>query len=154
MTILSLGFTGFIPSQPLVNPAYVRIKPGPLDRRSTSVPGRLGIRRHLRDTVPADPEIPSNPTPAQPVLKVSVTNLQIQIHGEYPQALPKIEKAKVADFYAARDNTMPPLPWSSIASPFTLGMRADIGPTVLTEWRFAFSGAGLSFPGLKDYKLI
>ncbi len=30
----------------------------------------------------------------------------------------------------------------------------DIGPTVLTEWRFAFSGAGLSFPGLKDYKLI
>ncbi len=30
----------------------------------------------------------------------------------------------------------------------------DIGPTVLTEWRFAFAGAGLSFPGLKDYKLI
>ena len=30
----------------------------------------------------------------------------------------------------------------------------DIGPTVLAEWRFAFSGAGLSFPGLKDYKLI
>ncbi len=30
----------------------------------------------------------------------------------------------------------------------------DIGRTVLAEWRFAFSGAGLSFPGLKDYKLI
>ena len=27
----------------------------------------------------------------------------------------------------------------------------DIGPTVLTEWRFAFAGAGLSFFGLKDY---
>ena len=27
----------------------------------------------------------------------------------------------------------------------------DIGSTVLTEWRFAFSGAGLSFLGLKDY---
>ena len=27
----------------------------------------------------------------------------------------------------------------------------DIGPTVLTEWQFAFSGAGLSFFGLKDY---
>lgn len=27
----------------------------------------------------------------------------------------------------------------------------DIGPTVLTEWRFAFGGAGLSFFGLKDY---
>ena len=27
----------------------------------------------------------------------------------------------------------------------------DIGPAVLTEWRFAFSGAGLSFFDLKDY---
>jgi DNA-directed RNA polymerase subunit F len=27
----------------------------------------------------------------------------------------------------------------------------DIGPTVLTEWRFAFAGAGLSFFSLKDY---
>jgi transposase len=27
----------------------------------------------------------------------------------------------------------------------------DIGPTVLPEWRFAFSGEGLSFFGLKDY---
>ena len=27
----------------------------------------------------------------------------------------------------------------------------DIGPTVLTEWRFAFAGAGLSFFGLKGY---
>jgi hypothetical protein len=27
----------------------------------------------------------------------------------------------------------------------------DIGPTVLTEWRFAFAGAGLSVFGLKDY---
>ena len=27
----------------------------------------------------------------------------------------------------------------------------DIGPAVLTEWRFAFAGAGLSFFGLKDY---
>ena len=27
----------------------------------------------------------------------------------------------------------------------------DIGSTVLTEWRFAFAGLGLSFFGLKDY---
>jgi len=27
----------------------------------------------------------------------------------------------------------------------------DIGPTVLSEWRFTFAGAGLSFFGLKDY---
>ena len=27
----------------------------------------------------------------------------------------------------------------------------DIGPTVLTEWRFAFAGAGLPFFGLNDY---
>ena len=56
---------------------------------------------------------------SQTFLKVSVTHLQIQIHGEYPQALPKTERAKVADFYAARDNTTPPLPWPSITPPFT-----------------------------------
>ena len=27
----------------------------------------------------------------------------------------------------------------------------DIGPTVLTEWKFSFAGAGLSFFSLKDY---
>jgi transposase len=27
----------------------------------------------------------------------------------------------------------------------------DIGPTVLTQWRFAFAGVGLSFFGLEDY---
>ena len=27
----------------------------------------------------------------------------------------------------------------------------DIGPTVLTEWKFVFAGTGLSFFGLKDY---
>jgi len=26
----------------------------------------------------------------------------------------------------------------------------DIGPTVLTEWKFSFASAGLSFFGLKD----
>ncbi|SHK34614.1 anti-sigma factor, putative, ChrR family, partial [Lutimaribacter pacificus] len=31
----------------------------------------------------------------------------------------KSERAKVDDFYAARDNTMPSLPWPSIAPPFT-----------------------------------
>uniref|UniRef100_UPI00372A4631 hypothetical protein n=1 Tax=Yoonia sp. R2-816 TaxID=3342638 RepID=UPI00372A4631 len=46
-------------------------------------------------------------------------NLQIQFHGEYPHALPSNERAKVADFYAARDNTTPPLPWPSIAPPIT-----------------------------------
>ncbi|MGX0905315.1 hypothetical protein ACSSV8_003910, partial [Roseovarius sp. MBR-79] len=30
------------------------------------------------------------------------------------------ERTKVADFYAARDNTMPPLPWPSIAPPITI----------------------------------
>ncbi|MFY0648900.1 hypothetical protein, partial [Sulfitobacter geojensis] len=42
-----------------------------------------------------------------------------QFHGEYPHALPSDERAKVADFYAARDNTMPQLPWPSIAPPIT-----------------------------------
>ena len=33
----------------------------------------------------------------------------------------------------------------------TVCRMLDIGPTVLTEWKFAFAGMGLSFFGLKDY---
>ncbi|MEY8879776.1 hypothetical protein, partial [Donghicola sp. XS_ASV15] len=52
-------------------------------------------------------------------------HLQIQVHGVYPQALPKSERAKVDDFYAARDNTMPSLPWPSIAPPFTARSKSN-----------------------------
>ena len=114
-----LAWLGFVLCKPLVNLAGVRIKLGPLDRRSPPVPRRFRVRQHLRNTISADPKIPSYLTPTQTFLKVSVTHLQIQIHGEYPQALPKTERAKVADFYAARDRTVPPLPWPNIAPPFT-----------------------------------
>ncbi|MGB3280341.1 MAG: hypothetical protein WBA92_14210, partial [Pseudorhodobacter sp.] len=69
--------------------------------------------------VSADPEITSNLTPAQPVLKVSAAHLQVQFHRENPHALQKTERANVDDFYAARDSTKPPLPWPSIAPPLT-----------------------------------
>ncbi|MGX0904367.1 hypothetical protein ACSSV8_002955, partial [Roseovarius sp. MBR-79] len=46
----------------------------------------------------------------------------------------KSERTKVADFYAARDNTMPPLPWPSIAPPITIylliSQRTSINPVV------------------------
>ena len=83
-----LARAGLIFCQPTIDLRNIRIKLGPLDRRCPPIPRRFGIRQHLRNTVSADPKIPSNLTPTQPVLKVSVTNLQIQIHGEYPQALP------------------------------------------------------------------
>ncbi|MEY8880129.1 hypothetical protein, partial [Donghicola sp. XS_ASV15] len=69
--------------------------------------------------------------------------LQIQVHGVYPQALPKSERAKVDDFYAARDNTMPSLPWPSIAPPFTIiqAGRED-GQRGITE--FYLPGTDLS----------
>ena len=108
----------FIFGQPDINLVNIRIKLGPLDRGSSPIPRRFRVRQHLRNTVSADAKIPSNLTPAQTFFKVSVTHLQIQIHGEYPQALPKTERAKVADFYAAHNNTTPPLPSPSIAPPF------------------------------------
>ncbi|PSL19944.1 hypothetical protein CLV88_1041, partial [Shimia abyssi] len=37
-----------------------------------------------------------------------------------------IERAKVDDFYAARDGTTPTLPWTSIAPPFTAGFDLRI----------------------------
>ncbi|EFO29951.1 hypothetical protein TRICHSKD4_5791 [Roseibium sp. TrichSKD4] len=105
--------------QPAIDLVCVRIKLWPLDRCSAPVTWRFRVRQHLRNTVPADPKITRNLTTTQTVFKMSVTNLQIQVHGEYPQALPSNERAKVDDFYAARDNTMPPLPWPSIAPPIT-----------------------------------
>jgi hypothetical protein len=64
---------------------------------------------------------------------MSLTHLQIQIHGVYPQTLPNTERAKVADFYAARDSTMPTLPWPSIAPPFTTKLTTIRGHDVLLE---------------------
>ena len=93
-----LARAGLIFCQPTIDLRNIRIKLGPLDRRCPPIPRRFGIRQHLRNTVSADPKIPSNLTPTQPVLKVSVTNLQIQIHGEYPQALPKQKGQKWPTF--------------------------------------------------------
>jgi hypothetical protein len=56
---------------------------------------------------------------------MSLAHLQIQIHGVNPQALPPNERAKVDDFYAARDTTAAPLPWPSIAPPLTTQPRLD-----------------------------
>ena len=83
----------FVLQQPLVNLIGKTIKPGPFDRGRPSIPRRLRIRQHLRNTVPADPKIPCYPAPAQPILKMNAPNLQIQIHGVNPQALPIIERA-------------------------------------------------------------
>lgn len=96
------AWPGLVLGQPLVNLASERIKLGPLDRRSPPAPRRLRVRQHLRDTISADPKTPSNLTPAQPFFKVSVTNLQVQIHGEYPQALPSNERAKWPTFTPPR----------------------------------------------------
>ncbi len=87
--------------QPLINLIDIGIQLWPFDLRRPPIPRRFRIRQHLRNAVPADPKIPSNLPPAQPILKMSPAHLQIQVHGEYPQALPKTERAKVDDFYAA-----------------------------------------------------
>ena len=84
----------FVLQQPLVNLIGKTIKPGPLDRGRPSIPRRLRIRQHLRNTVPADPKIPCYPAPAQPILKMSAPNLQIQIHGENTPARPGVRKGK------------------------------------------------------------
>src|SRR6056297_2100141 len=111
-------------SKPLVHLACERIQLRAPDRRCPPISRRLRIGQHLRNTVPADPKIPGNLASAQSILEMSVTHLQIQIHGVYPQALPKSERAKVDDFYAARDTTTVPLPWPSIAPPFTASAPA------------------------------
>ncbi len=118
--VAPLARTRFVLSKPLVDLAGERIQLRAPNRRCPPIPRWLRIGQHLRNTVSANPKIPGNPTPAQPILKMSPTHLQIQFHGENPPALPSNERAKVDDFYAARDNTTTPLPWPSIAPPITL----------------------------------
>jgi len=104
-----------------------RVREVQLDRRGGIVPSSRGssfecftLRQTRGGSVPADPKIQGNLASAQAILKMSLTHLKIQIHGVYPQTLPNTERAKLADFYALRDSTMPPLPWPSIAPPITL----------------------------------
>jgi len=55
----------------------------------------------------------------------------------------------VADFYAARDDTMSPLPWSSIAPPITLKTRQKASETR----RKIIVGAIVTNAALKDPKI-
>lgn len=47
-----------------------------------------------------------------------------------PPPSPQPERAKVADFYAARSATITPLPWSTFAPPFPLPMRPQPVPPI------------------------
>jgi hypothetical protein len=105
--------------QPLITLVNIGIKLGPLNLSRAAIPRRFRTSQHLRDTVSANPKIASELPPAPPILKMRTAHLQMRFHGGYPHALPSNERAKVADFYAARDNTMPPLPSPSIAPPIT-----------------------------------
>src|SRR5690554_429913 len=82
-----LAWARLILRKPAINGGDEWIKLGPTDRCCPSIARRFRIRQHLSDTIPADPKILRNLTPTQPVLKMSVTNLQIQIHGVIPQTL-------------------------------------------------------------------
>ena len=118
-SVASLARASFVFSQPMVNLIRIRIQLRALDHRCSPIPRRFRIRPHLRYTISADPKFTGNLPPARTILKMGEPHLQIQIHGENPHTLPTIERAKVADFYAARDTTMTPLPWPSIDPPFT-----------------------------------
>ncbi|EEB82617.1 conserved hypothetical protein [Roseobacter sp. GAI101] len=63
--------------QPPINLIDICIQLRAFNRRRPPVSRRLRMRQHLRNTVPADPKIPSYLPPAQPILKMGATHLQI-----------------------------------------------------------------------------
>ena len=134
--ILAKKWTKWSPKAKELTPRVPRNAGRNLGLRSPPTPRRFGIRQHLRNSISADPKIPNNLTPTQPVLQLSVTNLQMQIHGEYPQAHPTNERAKLADFYDARDHTTPALPSPSIAPPFTARTGEHLSATTALRSRF------------------
>ena len=54
-------------------------------------------------------------------IRASQTDLKIKFHAVDPHtSLTRQKGFKVDDFYAARSRTIPPLPWSNIAPPFSI----------------------------------
>ena len=75
---------------------------------------------HLVGRSPSQTKIPCNRALAPTLIKMRTTNLQINFHGVNPPALPAQQfRQKVDDFYAARSGTIPALPWSNFAPPYT-----------------------------------
>ncbi|KAH1545093.1 hypothetical protein KXX17_001635, partial [Aspergillus fumigatus] len=59
--------------------------------------------------------------PLAHAIRASQTDLKIKFHAVDPHtSLTRQKGFKVDDFYAARSRTIPPLPWSNIAPPFSL----------------------------------
>jgi hypothetical protein len=58
-------------------------------------------------------------------IRASQTDLKIKFHAVDPHtSLTRQKGFKVDDFYAARSRTIPPLPWSNIAPPFSIATGA------------------------------
>ncbi|WP_226998546.1 hypothetical protein [Tardibacter chloracetimidivorans] len=70
-------------------------------------------------------------------IRASQTDLKIKFHAVDPHtSLTRQKGFKVDDFYAARSRTIPPLPWSNIAPPFSIlrsGQRSAISRSIIAH---------------------
>jgi len=115
-----LGALPEIVPQPLLDDLGEPVELRSPDRRGPPIPRRNRKCQHLPYAVARNPEIPGRLTLAH-AFRTSQANLPIQVHRENAPALPEPERAKVADFYAARSATITPLPWSTFAPPIPTG---------------------------------
>lgn len=85
---------------------------------------------------------------------------QVSRMTEHPKSVTLTQDQRSALQVICRQRKVPVLVWKRARAFILLdaGVDAktlcsilDIGPTVLTEWKFTFAAAGLSFFGLKDY---
>src|SRR5690606_9770239 len=110
MTLLARNLT--VPVQPRIDDRNERFQLRPPHRSRAPVAGWLRIRQHLADRVARYVEMLRRLALAHSFI-ASQANPQIKFHGVNPSSLLAAiaKREKVDDFYAARSNTTPPLPW-------------------------------------------
>ena len=97
---------------------------------------------------------------SQKVTALFLCNLHVCSMGKQAKSITLTEDQRAALEKLCRRREVDALVWkrtrafilldAGVDAP-TICFNLDIGPTVLTEWKFAFAGAGLPFFGLKDY---
>ena len=107
--------------QPLLDDLGEPVQLRPPDRCGSPASRRHREAQHLLRALARDPEKTRRLTLAHAV-PTGQTDLPIKLHGENTPPSPQPERAKVADFYAARCEPVPPLPWSTLAPPFPVQM--------------------------------
>ena len=129
--VTMLARTANIFDQPLIDDLTEPVQLRPADWRRPPIPGRNRKPHDLPHAVARDPKLTRRLSPAH-AITARKADLPIQLHGENAPPSLKTERAKLDDFYAARSEPIPPLPWQTFPPPLT---KASVGSRPIANCR-------------------